>query len=54
MKKAAPLPMFWFLDQAPPYRIPVNVPELFNPLSFAPHIEVVVPFLPERITFGQT
>ena len=44
---AAPLPVFRILYQPAPYRIRVNVTQLFDSLFRAPHVEVIVPGLPE-------
>jgi len=46
--KAAPLPMFRLLHQAPLHRIPVHVTQLLDPLAFAPDIEILESFLPDR------
>src|SRR5579864_4174975 len=50
MKKTAPLPILWVLHQSASHRIAMYVTQLLNPLTLAPHIEVVIPRLPKRTT----
>jgi len=44
--KAAPSPVFGLLHQPAPDRIPMNVPQLLNPLMLAPNVVVIESALP--------
>src|SRR5271157_4194029 len=47
MAKAAPRPIFRFLDQPALYGIAVNVAQLLDALALSPHVEIVIAGLPE-------
>src|SRR5581483_6159142 len=50
--KAAPAPLIGRIHQTACYRIAMNIAQLFNPLTLAPHIEVVEAVLPKPNVAG--
>ncbi len=48
MTKTAPSPLLGIRDQSPSHRIAMDIPQLLDPPSLAPDIEVVIPGQPER------
>src|SRR5579863_3427660 len=47
--EAAPGPVFWLVHQSTGHRVAMNIAQLLHEFLLAPHIEVVIPRLPERI-----
>src|SRR5579862_3003652 len=54
MPETAPRPLSRALHQSSPYRIPMNITQLFGLLGVTPHIEIVVTGLPERAALRAT
>ena len=49
--KARPRPILWFFDQASNYGVAVFASQLFSPLFFCKHVEIVLAGLPEGALF---
>ena len=49
--EAAPLPLLGTFDETTVHWISMDVTQLFNTLGFAPDVEIVVTWLPERGAF---
>jgi hypothetical protein len=46
--ETAPSPLLGTRNQSPPHRVPMDISQLLDPPSLAPHIDVVIPSQPER------
>jgi len=52
MAETAPRPLLWTLHQPSSHWIAMNIAQLFGLLGVAPHVEIVITWLPQRPALG--